>query len=331
MRQTIISKTLFFKTLVVSGCVAICAASQTFAATTPLSPVVQVRTYGAIHGKYPEAIRQGSASIISKDGLLLTNNHVVEDQNESDAAGYVICMTMEQGKTPECNYTARLITRNKKMDIALLQLDAKDIAGQTIQFASLPVLDIDYSYIPKEKDVVNAIGYPGIGGETMTTTNGTVAGTNSYNSFTYIKTDATIAPGNSGGPMVSSAGKLIGVNTFGNFDIGEGLGYALLISEAKDFIQKNMGGKPAVSLYNLDLVTYAHTIDQINKTKTLTLPWVTYTIPAHYKIENILSDSSFSQRPKDQRDVQAEYMNISTLATPALTTEKQFFYYLEKV
>jgi Trypsin-like peptidase domain len=305
--------------------------SRVAAAGSPLSPVVQVRTYDVIHGKYPQAIWQGSASIISQWGLLLTNNHVAVDKSENNAAGYVICMTMQAGQEPVCDYTAKLVARDENMDIALLQLDVKDLAGKTVDFASLPVMDIDYTYTVKDKDPVSAIGYPGIGWDTMTTTNGTVGGTNEYNGFTYIKTDTTIAPGNSWGPMVSSAGKLIGVNTFGASTDGEGLGYALLISEAKEFITSHLASKPLPATYDVDLSSYAKHIDTINKTKTLDLPWITYTIPAHYKIDNLIADSVFSQKPKDQRDIQAAFFGATTVSTPVLNSDKKFFYYLEVV
>ena len=73
---------------------AVCLMSMMFyygvehvSATTPVTPVVQVRTYDAIHGKYPRALWRGSASIINNKWVLLTNNHVVEDLSEENAAG----------------------------------------------------------------------------------------------------------------------------------------------------------------------------------------------------------------------------------------------------
>jgi S1-C subfamily serine protease len=66
-------------------------------------------------------------------------------------------MTLQQGRTPECNYTAKLIARDADMDIALLKLDDIDIAGNKIDLASLPIVDIDYTYKIIDGDVVNAI------------------------------------------------------------------------------------------------------------------------------------------------------------------------------
>ncbi|MBP6086358.1 hypothetical protein KA478_04205 [Patescibacteria group bacterium] len=55
-------------------------------------------------------------------------------------------MTLQQGKAPECNYTARLVARDTDMDLALLRLDNTDIAGNKIDLGSLPTVDVDYSY-----------------------------------------------------------------------------------------------------------------------------------------------------------------------------------------
>ena len=300
-------------------------------AATPISPVVKVRTYDAIQWKYPQELWEWSASIISKWGLLLTNNHVAQNTDEENALWYIICFTITQWSIPECNYTAHVIMRDADLDIALLQLDDKDINWNTVQFSSLPVLEIDYTYIPKDSDKVQAIGYPGIGWDTLTTTNGTVAGTIKYNWFTYIKTDTTIAPGNSGWPMISSNGKQIWLNTFGISSSAESLWYGLLMSEAKSFIDEFKGESPDILDTDVDLGWYANAIDQINKQKKIQLPWITYTIPAWYEIKNTIDNISFTQAPKEQKDVQASQLRIGIRNTPTIENEKTFLYYLESI
>lgn len=301
-----------------------------YAAATPISPIVQVRTFDAIQGIYPQELWNGSASLISKDGLLLTNNHVAQNQNEWDALGYIICMTLQQGKAPECNYTARLVARDTDMDLALLRLDNTDIAGNKIDLGSLPTVDVDYSYNITDWDAVHAIWYPWIGGDTITTTKGTVAGELQYNGLTYIKTDATIAPGNSWWPMMSSNGKQIGLNTFGISTEGEWLWYALLLWQAKTFIDKYASTPAKTSALGIDLFGYAKQIDTVNKSKNLLFPWVAYTIPAWYEIKNTVWEVSFIQTPKDQKEVQAEFVRIFLSKTPTLDTDKKLFYYLEE-
>jgi Trypsin-like peptidase domain len=315
--------------LILVWCLSIIGSSTL--AATPISPVVKVRTYDTIQGKYPLALWEGSASIISKGWLLVTNNHVAQNADEENALWYIICFTMEQWKIPECNYTAHVIMRNTDLDIALLQLDNKDINGNGVDFASLPVLEIDYTYVPKDSEKVQAIGYPGIWWDTLTTTNGTVAGTLKYNWFTYIKTDATIAPGNSGWPMISAGGKQIWLNTFGISSDAESLWYGLLMSEAKSFIDKYKTATPDIIATSVNLGVYAKSIDQINKQWKVQLPWVTYTIPAWYEIKNTIDEVAFTQEPKEQKDVQASMLRIWVRSTPTITNEKTFLYYLESI
>lgn len=315
--------------LIVLWCITICSGSVL--ASTPISPVVKVRTYDAIQWKYPQGLWEWSASIISKWWLLLTNNHVAQNTDEENALWYIICFTVTQWSIPECNYTAHVIMRDADLDMALLQLDSKDINWNIVQFSSLPVLEIDYTYVPKDSDKVQAIGYPGIGWDTLTTTNWTVAGTIKYNGFTYIKTDTTIAPGNSGWPMISSNGRQIWLNTFGISSSAESLWYGLLMSEAKSFIDTYKNATPEILDTDVDLWWYAKAIDQINKQKKIQLPWITYTVPAWYEIKNTIDNISFAQAPKDQKDVQASQLNIGIRNTPTIENEKAFLYYLESI
>lgn len=309
--------------------VVICTLVWSTFAASPVSSVVQVRTYDAVLGKHASELWQWSASLISPTWVLLTNNHVAQNEDEESAQGFVICMTMQAGKIPECNYTARVIARNSDMDIALLQLDANDIYGNKVNFASLPVMEIDYTYVPKDSDKVQAIGYPGIGGDTMTTTNWTVAGTLDYNGFTYVKTDTTIAPGNSGWPLVTTNGKQVWLNTFGISTVWEWLWYGLLMSEAKSFIDSNIWSKPEASLFDVDIWAYAQKVDTINKSKVLTLPWITYKVPVGYEVKNIISSDYFNQTSVDKKEVQLDDFMMFIFKTPELKDEKTFLYYLE--
>jgi len=153
---------------------------------------------------------------------------------------FAICITENPTLPPNCHYTASVIARDPEKDIALLQIDSKDIFGNSVQFGGLTKLEPDFSYVPNTGDTVLARGYPWVGANTITETQGIVSGTYAYNNNTYIKTDTLIAGGNSGGPLIRD-GKMIGVNTFligGFFD--PALGYSLSIVEAKDFISQNL-------------------------------------------------------------------------------------------
>lgn len=156
----------------------------------------------------------GSASIIDKKGRILTNNHVVDDGDGNVVSAFSVCITTSSSSKPLCNYTASLIARDADMDLALLQIDPVDIFGKSVDFSQLQTIDVDYGYVPVAQDSVVAVGYPWVGADTITETKGIVAGVQSYNGYSYIKTDALIAGGNSGGPLIKD-GKLVGVNTFG--------------------------------------------------------------------------------------------------------------------
>lgn len=176
--------------------------------------------------------------IVSADGLILTNNHVVSDENGKAQTSFSICMSATISSRPDCNRTASLIAKDEQKDIALLLFDPTDIKGKKVDYASFPSLaTLDYGYKITPQDKTLAIWYPRVGADTITQTVGVVAGSQVYNQQTYIKTDTLIAPGNSGGPLLKD-GKVIWVNTFGIGD-WQSLWFALHISQVKDFIENN--------------------------------------------------------------------------------------------
>jgi serine protease Do len=137
----------------------------------------------------------GSGVIVTQDGYILTNNHVVDGASE-------VKVTLQDGR----EFNAKVIGRDSKSDIAVVKIDAKD----------LPVVPMADSSKVQVGDVVLAIGNPfGVG---QTVTAGIVSakdrgnmGIEDYEDF--IQTDAAINPGNSGGALVDEDGRLIGINT----------------------------------------------------------------------------------------------------------------------
>ncbi len=172
-----------------------------------------------------ERIQQslGSGVVLSKDGYIVTNAHVVENSDE-------IVVTIGEDST---EYSAKLIGSDKDSDLAVVKIEAKDLSP--IKIGSSKSLMIG--------DLVFAIGNPfGVG---QTTTQGIVSalnknkvGINKYENF--IQTDASINPGNSGGALIDSRGALIGINSAimtrggGN----NGVGFAIPVSMVKDIVQK---------------------------------------------------------------------------------------------
>ncbi len=168
----------------------------------------------------PEAFRRegsGSGVIISPDGYLLTNNHVVEGAQE-------VTVTLADQQT----YPARIVGRDPKTDLAVVKIDAK---------GPLPVASLGDSTQLRVGDWVLAIGNPFGLSHSVTagivSAKGRVLGAGPYDDF--IQTDAPINPGNSGGPLFNMQGEVVGINT-AIIARGQGIGFAIPISLAKSLI-----------------------------------------------------------------------------------------------
>lgn len=163
----------------------------------------------------------GSGFIISEDGYILTNNHVVSDADE-----IIVRMTNRR------EYTAKLIGKDQRSDIALIKIDAED----------LPVVKIGSSDALKVGEWVLAIGSPF--GFDHSVTAGIVSAKGrslpSENYVPFIQTDVAINPGNSGGPLFNLDGQVVGVNSqiysrSGGF---MGLSFAIPIDVAIDVAEQ---------------------------------------------------------------------------------------------
>ena len=160
----------------------------------------------------------GSGSIVSPDGLVLTNNHVVRG-----VRGGRVSVSMSSGK----RYTGQVIATDPTNDLALVRLNTSD------RFPAVPLSSAENIQVGQR---VFAIGSPfGLSG-TLTTGILSRIGRNGD-----LQTDAALNPGNSGGPLLNSRGELIGVNkailsTGGG---NSGIGFATSAIVARDFIQQN--------------------------------------------------------------------------------------------
>ncbi len=186
----------------------------------PMDPFFRQFFGGNSHGQFmvpqvPEEQREkslGSGVIISPDGYILTNNHVVAGATE-------IRVTTSNKQ----EYQARIVGTDPKTDLAVLKIDA----------TNLPAITIGDSSKVQVGDYALAIGDPFGVGETVTmgivsATGRTNLGIEDYEDF--IQTDAPINPGNSGGALVNDRGELIGVNTAilsGGSGGNQGVGFAI--------------------------------------------------------------------------------------------------------
>jgi serine protease Do len=165
----------------------------------------------------------GSGVIISKNGYIVTNNHVVENADE---------ITITIGNNPK-EYNAIVVGKDSDSDLAVIKIEGDNF--KAIKFG--------YSDSLKVGDLIFAIGNPfGIG---STVTQGIISalnkddvGINRYENF--IQTDASINPGNSGGALVDSRGALIGINSaiLSKSGGNNGIGFAIPIDMLKDVVKK---------------------------------------------------------------------------------------------
>ncbi len=160
----------------------------------------------------------GSGIIIREDGLILTNNHVIEDASDIE-------VTLSTGET----YKAKVIGSDSVSDLALLKIEA----------SNLPFVTLGDSSTVKVGQFVVAIGNPY--GLDNTVSLGVVSAvernidTGQTTMYGVIQTDAAINPGNSGGPLVDLEGKVIGINTM-IYSEGQGLGFAVSSNTAKKVV-----------------------------------------------------------------------------------------------
>lgn len=293
--------------------------------------VVQVIGYENVYGTSPRMIWWWSASIIDAQGHLLTNNHVVDNGFGGTLDGFAVCITKTQWTRPDCTLTASLVARDVEKDIALLRLESTDIFWKPVNLEQLAVLPLDFSYVPTSQDKVVAIGYPRIGADTITETVWVVAWTQQFNEATYIKTDALIAGGNSGWPLIKD-GKVIWVNTFGIWWAFEwSLGYALSIADAQSLIESNKT-TPSDSWFLLSTFQkYLRTIYETNQQWILQDNVVSLNLKDGYRITEYEPNKlivSYQTLP-DQTSVQA--FLIEHVQTPELATHEEFTYYLQKI
>lgn len=193
------------------------------------------RIYDPFSGRYyyyqnpaeGELVEQGSGSgiIITEDGYIVTNQHVIADATEIT----VILNTGEE-------YKATLIGADAKTDLAVLKIDAKNLTAATLGDSSQVEVG----------DLAVAIGNP-LGQEFAgSVTAGVVSAVNrkmtvDNRTYNLIQTDAAINPGNSGGALVNKYGEVIGINSIKMSQTGvEGIGFAIASSEAKPIIDDLM-------------------------------------------------------------------------------------------
>ncbi len=208
--------------------------------TNAYKSVVKVKTYALNKNFVLEEIAEGSGIIIGTFGLILTNDHVVSKRSDYDNSDYEttfqICLTKNINEEPSCDYLAKLISRDEDKDVALLQI--VDTSGGN-DVPIFPYLHLNQTDVSQVNDTITTIGYPSIGGDTITITSGIISGKASKYGNSWIKTDAAISFGSSGGAAVDSIGNVIGITTQVASDVSGQLGFLLSSASIFDWVESN--------------------------------------------------------------------------------------------
>ncbi|MBR5558977.1 MAG: trypsin-like peptidase domain-containing protein [Oscillospiraceae bacterium] len=193
---------------------------------TPVT--VSVIQYGSFQGQMSSG--SGTGIIMSADGYVVTNAHVVTMSNGSVASAIEVLLA------DGARYEAVLVGADSRTDLAVLKIDATDLPYAV--FGDSDQMEIG--------ETVIAIGNPGGTELTSSVSQGIISGlnrliktsTDGY-SINCLQTDAAINPGNSGGPLVNQYGQVIGINSAKLVDTQyEGIGFAIPINEAKPIIDQ---------------------------------------------------------------------------------------------
>lgn len=182
----------------------------------PFQSVVKITALYLENGRLQEGW-SGSGSIISDDGLILTNAHVVLPDKFFPVDAIKVSLTNEPDQLPVDSFFAEVLQADWELDIAILRvvsdLDEKPIDAVQLGLPAVPLGDSDQVQLG---DSLLILGYPGIGGATITLTRGEVSGFTgdaTLGERAFFKTSATIAGGNSGGLVVDQGGRLVAIPT----------------------------------------------------------------------------------------------------------------------
>jgi S1-C subfamily serine protease len=163
-----------------------------------------------------------SGTLLTEKGLVLTNYHVVAEVAEgaSDKAPVVVAMTLDPHESPRELFRGRVVVFDKDRDLALVQITHGLYYQALPSDYRFPAIPLGDSAALEIGDPLSIIGFPSIGGTTgrfsVTLTEGVLGGFEKIPAGMLLKTDANISPGNSGGAVLDSRWRLVGVPTFEN-------------------------------------------------------------------------------------------------------------------
>ncbi len=239
---------------------------QLYAANLPSCVGITVNTTQNIWGQTTTSAASGSGFVLSQDGYIATNYHVIEEAAEDDTGAVTIEVSFANGD----KYDARLIGGEKDNDIAVIKIEADNLTPVTLGDSSKLVVG----------EAVYAIGNP-LGELTYSLTDGLISaldrlitttstdknGRQVSTTLNVFQTNCAINPGNSGGPLFDSYGNVVGVvsakyTQSSNGVNAEGLGFALPINDVKgilaDIIEHGyVTGKPYMGVQVMNVSSEA--------------------------------------------------------------------------
>ena len=249
-------------------------------AVTSSNPILEY-FYGEGAGGGRARIGTGSGVIISPDGYIVTNNHVIRGAQELE-------VTLNNNKT----YKANVVGAHESSDIALLKIDADD----------LPYITFANSDNIKVGEWVLAVGNPF--NLTSTVTAGIVSakgrdinisnGTRMIESF--IQTDAAVNPGNSGGALVNTRGELVGINTAISSQTGSYVGYSFAVPS-------NIAKKVVEDIMEFGDVQTAYLGIQMSEINGELANELNLDTPEGVLIANVLDDGAAKQAGLEKNDI----------------------------
>ena len=197
--------------------------------------------------QYVQGAQGGSGSIVDASGIILTNAHVVVDTTRSGPSPLVeVRLTERPDQASRPAYLARVAAFDLRLDLAALRIVA-DISGRPVGKLELPYLTVGSSDDLLPGDSISLLGYPAIGGQTITFTAGYVSGFVGDDYLgpgrSFIKTDAKVSVGASGGAALDEQGRLVAVPTSLYFDRKSGApqesqNYLRPVALARNLIQQ---------------------------------------------------------------------------------------------
>lgn len=246
-----------------------------------------VYTVSSFGGRTAQGEAEGSGIIISEDGYIVTNNHVISAESNS------LYYTIEEAKeitvklyNDDNEYKATVVGTDEYTDIAVLKIDKTGLTAATLGNSD----DL------KVGETVFAIGNP-VGME-YSVTSGIVSAKDREvevdgTTYTAIQTDAAINSGNSGGALVNASGEVIGINTLKLSGTGiEGIGFAIPMSSATDIINQLIQNKTVKRPY---IGIGGSSMDSYNAKR--------YNLPEGIYVESVEKDSPAQKAGIKEKDI----------------------------